>query len=147
MFIALLQLLSRNALESWLTYSSSLTPRSQGLKSFYPMVYSVTSKWKRDDQKEQQERTIRKVIAKKPKTKIRARENVHMLRETQRKKFMHDKVLSLCVPYKVEQKKEVDNLKSGPILAVLMYFLYVVSFCFALECYLERETKIGPDLS
>ena len=68
-------------------------------------------------------------------------------RETQRKKFMHDKVLSLCVPYKVEQKKEVDNLKSGPILAVLMYFLYVVSFCFALECYLERETQIGPDLS
>ena len=111
------------------------------------MVYSVTSKWKRDDQKEQQERTIRKVMAKKPKTKIRARENVHMLRETQRKKFMHDKVLSLCVPYKVEQKKEVDNLKSGPILAVLIYFLYVVSFCFALECYLERETKIGPDLN
>lgn len=42
---------------------------------------------------------------------------------------------------------EVDNLKSGPILTTLIYFLYVVSFRFALECYLERETKIGPDLS
>ena len=31
------------------------------------------------------------------------------------KKFMHDKVLSLCVRLIME----VDNLKSGPILAVL----------------------------
>ena len=76
-----------------------------------------------------------------------------MQSETQRKKFMHDKVLSLCVPRLKSRAKEArlimeaDNLKSGPILAVLIYFLYVVSFRFALECYLERETKIEPDLS
>ena len=53
---------------------------------------------------------------------------------------MHDKVLSLCVPRLKSRAKEarlimeVDNLKSGPILAVLIYFLYVISFRFALEC-------------
>ena len=57
--------------------------------------------------------------------------------ETQRKKFMPDKVLSLCVPRLKSRAKEarlimeVDNLKSGPILAVLIYFLHVVSFRFA----------------
>ena len=76
-----------------------------------------------------------------------------MQSETQRKKFMHDKVLSLCVPRLQSRAKEarlimeVDNLKSGPILTVLIHFLFVVSFRFALECYLERETKIEPDLS
>ena len=45
------------------------------------------------------------------------------------KKFMHDKGLSLCVPRLKSRAKEarlimeVDNLKSGPILAVLIYFL------------------------
>ena len=69
------------------------------------------------------------------------------------KQFMHDKVLSLCVPRLKSRAKEarlimeVDNFKSGPILAVLIHFLYVVSFRFALECCLERETKIEPDLS
>ena len=38
-----------------------------------------------------------------------------MQSETQRKKFMHDKVLSLCVKLIMG----VDNLKSSPILAVL----------------------------
>ena len=38
-----------------------------------------------------------------------------MQSETQRKKLMHDKVLSLCVRLIME----VDNLKSRPILAVL----------------------------
>ena len=76
-----------------------------------------------------------------------------MQSETQRKKFMHDKVLCLCVPLVESRTKEarlimeVDNLKSGSILAVLIHFLYVVSFRFPLECYLERETKIEPDLS
>ena len=65
------------------------------------------------------------------------------------KKFMHDKVLSLCTSIKKSSKRsKADyNLRSGPILAVLVYFLYVVSLRFALECYLERETKIEPDLT
>ena len=57
----------------------------------------------------------------KRKTKIRARENVPMQSETQIKRFMHDKVLSLCVPRLQSRAKEarlimeVDNLKSRPI--------------------------------
>ena len=63
-----------------------------------------------------------------------------MQSETQRKKIMHDKVFSLCVPRLKSRAKEarlimeVDNLRSGPILAVLIHFLYVVSFHFPLEC-------------
>ena len=61
----------------------------------------------------------------KRKTKIRAGGNVPMQSRTQTKKFMHDKVLSLCVPRLKSRAKEarlimeVDNLKSGTILAVL----------------------------
>ena len=48
-----------------------------------------------------------------------------MQSETHRKKFMHDEVVSLCVPRLKSRAKEarlimeVDNLKSGTILAVL----------------------------
>ena len=54
----------------------------------------------------------------KRKTKIQAREDVPLKSETQRKKIMYDKVLSLCVRLIME----VDNLKSGPLLAVLGLF-------------------------
>ena len=151
--IVLLWLLSRDAMASWLTSSSFLIPSFPGPTVFLPNGLqcdagsgSVTTR-----------RNNRKVmvgVGKNEKQKqIRAREDVPMQSETQRKKFMYDKVLSLCVPRLKSRAKEarlimeVDNLKSGSILAVLIYFLYDVSFRFALECYLERETKLGPDLS
>ena len=64
MLIVLLQLLSRkNATKSWLTSSSFLIPSFPGPRVFSTQWFIVWPwKWKRDDQKEQRGRTIRKVM-------------------------------------------------------------------------------------
>ena len=71
--------------------------------------------------------------------------------EKKKKKKIHawQSTPLLCTSIKKSSKRsKADyNLRSGPILAVLIYFLYVIYLRFALECYLERETKIESDLS
>ena len=87
----------------WLPVHSS---RSKGLKSFYPwrgISIAWRRKCKRDDQKEQRERTIRKVmvgVGKNEKQKFEQEKMSPCKVKPKQKKSMHYKVSSLCVPHK-----------------------------------------------
>ena len=133
--IVLLKLLSQNAMKSYLT--SSVQVSVSLAKKPGDSGYEIS-----DDRKKRQ-RTIRKVmvgVQQKPKAEIRATENLPkkiMQSETQNKKFMHDKVLSLCVSRAKETKL---ILQSGIYIFCYQYFRTIGSF-FLVPLVLASKTE------